>query len=113
MQFWLDAQLPPKIANWMQETFELDVKAIDSIGLRGATDATIWSRLSAEGNVLFTKDVDFVELITRLGPPPQVVWLTCGNVTNRALQALLSRTLPDVIVLLENGEPLVELGDDR
>ena len=43
-----------------------------------------------QGNVIvLTKDSDFVQLLERRGPPPQVVWLTCGNTSNLAL------TLPD------------------
>jgi predicted nuclease of predicted toxin-antitoxin system len=39
-----------------------------------------------EGLVIMTKDSDFVDLVCRLGVPPQILWLTCGNVTNRNLR---------------------------
>jgi predicted nuclease of predicted toxin-antitoxin system len=39
-----------------------------------------------------TKDEDFVQLQERRGAPPQLVWLTCGNLSNPQLkQLLLSR----------------------
>lgn len=28
---------------------------------------------------------------------PQILWLTCGNVTNRNLRQLLTATLPDAL----------------
>jgi predicted nuclease of predicted toxin-antitoxin system len=56
-----------------------------------------------------TKDEDFIDIAARLGPPPQVLWMTCGNVTNRVLKPLLERALPEALRLLEAGEPIVEI----
>ncbi|MDF5718318.1 MAG: DUF5615 family PIN-like protein [Rhizonema sp. NSF051] len=28
---------------------------------------------------MITKDSDFVDLVDRLGTPPQIIWLTCGD----------------------------------
>jgi predicted nuclease of predicted toxin-antitoxin system len=36
-----------------------------------------------------TKDSDFVDLVERLGPPPQIIWLTCGNTSNLRLREIL------------------------
>jgi len=58
-----------------------------------------------------TKNVDFVELVERLGPPPQVLWVTCGNTTNARLKQILSKCLPQAIPLLEDGERLIEITD--
>ena len=56
-----------------------------------------------------TKDSDFVLLLERFGPPPQVIWLTCGNTSNARLKAILIDTLPGAIELLKSGEELVEI----
>jgi predicted nuclease of predicted toxin-antitoxin system len=56
-----------------------------------------------------TKDSDFVRLLEELGPPPQVVWLTCGNTSNARLKQIMVNALPRAIELLESGEPLVEI----
>ena len=38
---------------------------------------------------MITKDRDFVELLGRLGPPPKIIWITCGNTSNtRQAQAM-------------------------
>ena len=58
---------------------------------------------------MLTKDVDFVELLDRYGPPPQVLWITCGNTSNAALREILRQTLPKAIDLLSKGESLVEI----
>lgn len=59
-----------------------------------------------------TKDVDFVRLLERHGPPPQVLWLTCGNTSNERLVRILSGYWPAISTLLSAGEPLVEVGDE-
>ena len=56
-----------------------------------------------------TKDSDFVDLVCRLGTPPQIIWLTCGNVTNRYLRQILIVTLPDALERLRQGEIIVEI----
>lgn len=57
-----------------------------------------------------TKDSDFVELINRYGPPPQVIWLTFGNTSNARLKEILEKTIVQAINLLNSGESLVEIG---
>lgn len=58
-----------------------------------------------------TKDSDFIDLLERHGPPPQIIWLRCGNTSNARLKQLLTRALPPVLEILGGGEPLVEIGD--
>ena len=58
---------------------------------------------------MLTKDDEFVRLVERLGPPPQVVWLTCGNTSNQALRRILVTSWAAVSTMLAAGEPLVEI----
>ena len=57
-----------------------------------------------------TKDADFAKMVERLGPPPRVIWLRCGNTSNAALKDLLIRKLPECMVRLADGNSIVELG---
>ena len=57
-----------------------------------------------------TKDGDFSLLLDRYGPPPQIIWLTCGNTSNTSLKRILTSTLQQALDLLANGEKLVEIG---
>jgi predicted nuclease of predicted toxin-antitoxin system len=54
--------------------------------LRDATDHQIFLRAKQEVAVVLTKDSDFVDLVKRLGTPPQVLWLSCGNTSNARLR---------------------------
>lgn len=55
-----------------------------------------------------TKDSD---LVCRLGTPPQILWLTCGNVTHRNLRQLLSEIFFSALAELAKGERVVEIGN--
>ncbi|BAB75660.1 DUF5615 family PIN-like protein [Anabaena sp. FACHB-709] len=83
MKIWIDAQLPPTLARWLSKTFDVETTALRELGLRDAKDVEIFNEARAVNAVISTKDSDFVDLACRLGTPPQILWLTCGNVTNR------------------------------
>jgi predicted nuclease of predicted toxin-antitoxin system len=109
MKIWIDAQLPPTLANWLTEIFGLEASALRDLGLRDAQDLEIFAAARAENVVIMSKDSDFIDLVCRLGSPPQILWLTCGNVTNRNLRQLLMATLPDALEQLRLGEMIVEI----
>ena len=58
-----------------------------------------------------TKDRDFVRLLEHAGPPPQVLWITCGDTSNARMRDILQQTLANALVLLREGEPYVEITD--
>ena len=83
MKIWIDAQLPPTLAEWIRKNFGLLAFALRDLGLRDARDSEIFAAARIENAIIMTKDSDFVDLVCRLGSPPKILWLTCGNVTNR------------------------------
>jgi len=111
MKLWLDAQLSPTLAAWMSETFGLEVLTVRDIGLREAHDSQIFHAAREAQAVVMTKDSDFVDLVERQGPPPQIVWMTCGNTTNSQLKRILLTCFPHAIRLIQQGEPVVEIND--
>jgi len=111
VRVWLDAQFSPALAVWMQQRFELDeARAIQvEPETRALKDHMIFERAREARVVVMTKDRDFVDLVERLGPPPQVLWVTCGNTSNLEMQRILQAAGPSVLALLRGGDPLVEL----
>lgn len=79
------------------------------LGLRDAHDAEIFEAARQEGIVIVSKDSDFVELVSRYSMPPQLLWITCGNTTNRRLQEIFRHTFHDALVLLKSGQLVVEI----
>jgi predicted nuclease of predicted toxin-antitoxin system len=106
---WLDAQLPPALAAWLSTQFGVTAIAVRDVGLERATDRQILIAAHDAGAVVVTKDSDFVALIDRMQPSPQVLWLTVGNTSNAALRDLFTATWPRARQLLESGDRLVEI----
>jgi predicted nuclease of predicted toxin-antitoxin system len=106
---WVDAQLSPLLAGWIATELGQPAQAIRDLGLRDAGDERIFQAARQANAIMLTKDADFVDLVERLGPPPPVVWITCGNTSNAALQTILRRSLPPALALLAKGEPVVEI----
>lgn len=109
MKLWIDAQLPPTLANWLNANFEIEAMSLKELGLRDAKDTEIFEAARQSNTVIMTKDSDFIDLVCRLGTPPQILWLTCGNVTNRNLQKLLDLTFVQALTKLKQGENIVEI----
>ncbi len=107
MTLWLDAHLSPRIARWVTKRFRVIAQPLREIGLREAED--IWTAARDARVVLITKDADFEDRVRRLGPPPQVIWLTCGNTSEAHLKLILEARLEAALALLKSGEPLVEI----
>lgn len=111
MKIWIDAQLPPSLALWITESLGIEAFALRDLKLRDAKDIEIFQAARTENAVITTKDSDFIDLVCRLGAPPKIIWLTCGNVTNRNLKKLLQATLRNAITQLEAGETIVEINN--
>jgi predicted nuclease of predicted toxin-antitoxin system len=111
MILWIDAQLSPALARWLSDTFGVTAHAVRDLGLRDAQDLPIFHAAREVGAVIMRKDSDFVLLLERLGPPPQMLWITCGNTSNARLRAILLKSFPEARARLEQGEPLVEISE--
>lgn len=110
MTFWLDAHLDPQLAAWIGSRFKVIVKPLREIGLREADDVVVFEAARRIGEVVvITKDDDFVELVRRRGKPPQILWLTCGNLSTLELQAVLARRFAEALVQLGTGVDVFEI----
>jgi predicted nuclease of predicted toxin-antitoxin system len=106
---WVDAHLSPALAKWIATEFGHPAQAVRDLGLRHAKDRPIFDAAREANAIMLTKDSDFVDLVERLGPPPHVLWLTCGNTSNAALRIILKESLPKALELIGRGEALVEI----
>ncbi|CAN1211050.1 DUF5615 domain-containing protein [Tumidithrix helvetica PCC 7403] len=112
MKIWIDAQLPPTLADWITNSFGIEATSLKELSLRDAKDIEIFEAAKLANAIIMTKDSDFIDLVCRLGAPPKILWLTCGNVTNRNLRKLLSTTLLEALKQLEQGEVIIEIGSN-
>jgi len=111
VKIWVEAQLSPLIAQWFCSTYNVEAVAVRDLGLREARDRDIFLSARETKAIILTKDSDMVDLVTQLGSPPQVLWLTCGNTSNAKLKIILTRAWPAAENLLKAGEKIVEISD--
>ena len=110
MILWLDAQLPPALAAWIMAQWpHIHAVPVRDLGLRDAEDREIFAQAKSASAVVMTKDRDFLALLFKQGPPPEVIWIRVGNSSNMALQSVLLRTLDLAIARLREGEPWIEI----
>jgi predicted nuclease of predicted toxin-antitoxin system len=110
VNIWIDAQLSPAIAAWINRSFpDLQASSVRSLRLRDAKDAQIFQAAREADAILMSKDADFIRLLEQYGPPPHVIWITCGNTSNSRMREVLGAALPQALDLLARGEPLVEI----
>ena len=108
-EIWIDAQLSPGLAPWVEREFGVAARSVSRLGLRDATDEEIFAAARQARAVVLTKDADFERLLAAHGPPPRVVWLTFGNTSNAHARDVLRSTLPAALSILSSGESLVEI----
>lgn len=112
IEIWIDAQLSPSLAAWINENYPaINARSVRSLGLRDAEDGVIFQTAREAGVTIMSKDSDFLDLLEKHGPPPKVIWVTCGNTSNQKMRSILKQALQSAIEILENGEALVEIGD--
>jgi predicted nuclease of predicted toxin-antitoxin system len=62
---WIDAQLPPALARWLQTEQGTSAHHVEELGLHRARDTEIFAaaRAAADPVVVVTKDGDFAKLL--------------------------------------------------
>lgn len=106
MKFLVDAQLPPGLCRWL-EARGYEAEHVFDLGMHAAPDEEVAARAAETRAVLVTKDEDF---LSRSGSGGfQLLWLRCGNVSNRGLAEWMDARWDAIESLLERGEALVEV----
>ena len=110
MTIWLDNHLSPALAQWIAGAFGEPCFQIRDMGLARTSDRDVFAAARQSARAFVTKDRDFAELVVRLGPPPSIVLLACGNTSTAYLRDLMRDQFAEALRLVAMGEPLVEIG---
>ncbi len=105
MKFLIDAQLPPALTVWLADKGH-DAVHVATIGLIAAGDADIAEWAITENRIVISKDEDFVQI--RWPDRFALLWLRCGNASNRALTLWLDPRWPEIEACFTRGERFVE-----
>ena len=110
MTFWLDAHLDPKLASWLGSRFKIVVKPLREIGLRDAKDDVLVSAARRFTQiVIISKDGGLATKIEDSEPPPQIIWLRCGNLSTLEMYTWLSTRFDAALKRVEAGEAVIEV----
>jgi predicted nuclease of predicted toxin-antitoxin system len=90
MRLLFDQNLSYRLCKALAGDFP-DASQVHLLGLEHADDRVIWDFARTNGFMLVSQDSDFADLAALWGPPPQVIWLRCGNQPTAAIAALLRR----------------------
>lgn len=113
MKLWVDAQLSPALAPWLTKELGVEAQSVRFVGLRDAEDKDIFFADREAGTAVMTKDQDFIELVRQHSPPPQIIWVRCGNTSNARLRVVLGQAWKDITESLSKGESVVEIRDAK
>jgi predicted nuclease of predicted toxin-antitoxin system len=97
MKFLVDAQLPRRIADW------LNVAGYDALHTRDlpdgnrTTDEQVIVSADRELRVVVTKDADFVSSHLLSGRPAKLLLVSTGNISNRELEQLLVPLIASIV----------------
>lgn len=83
--------------------------SLGSLGLRHTENEEIFVKARAAQVISLTKDQDFAHSVTHLGPPPQVIWLRCGDTSEEQLKELLTRHWDRALEFISKAESLVKI----
>jgi predicted nuclease of predicted toxin-antitoxin system len=108
MKFLIDAQLPKKLALYLDT---LGYDAIHTLNLPNqnkSKDSELNEISIEQKRVIISKDRDFVESLLISNKPYKLLYINTGNITNKELQSLVDKNLNMLVDALKNSK-FVEL----
>ncbi|SDM24295.1 Predicted nuclease, contains PIN domain, potential toxin-antitoxin system component [Catalinimonas alkaloidigena] len=93
MRLLFDQNISYKIVKQLATDFP-EAKQVRHVGLEDASDLAIFQYAKEHDFAIVTFDADFVDLQVIKGSPPSIIWLRTGNLTTKAISALLRKHAP-------------------
>ena len=111
MRFLVDNQLPIALCRFLA-SHGAECEHVSEVGLTPRSDAEIWRRAGQAGQILITKDEDFVHLAAHEPSGAQLLWVRLGNCRTAHLLAVFERLWPRIEATLLAGDRVVEIWDE-
>ncbi len=104
MKFLVDAQLPVRLAIFLQAN-GYDTLHTKDLPQQNATSDTAINDISIEqGRVVITKDADFVDSFMTIQKPSKLLLVSTGNIKNSQLEEIFMNNLSVLVDLLQNND---------
>jgi predicted nuclease of predicted toxin-antitoxin system len=112
LEFWIDLNLPPVMAKWLQEDFQVSAKSFKELNFETEEDILVFRKAATRINtiVITTKDIDFKNLVNDSSTPPKILYLNVGNISNKMLKEIIYKSFAEVIrIFSETDNSLIEI----
>lgn len=100
MKFIVDAQLPRRLARFIQDSGYDAIHTLDLSQQNATPDSNINALSVAQERIVITKDSGFVDSFLTIQQPYKLLLITTGNIKNSELEILFATYLPNIIDLL-------------
>lgn len=111
MKFLIDAQLPARLAEFLNQAGHDAVHTLALPDGNRSTDRQVAERADADGRVVVTKDRDFRDGHLLAMTPRQLLIVATGNITNNDLLSLFELHLEAIVSGFEEAD-FAELSQD-
>jgi predicted nuclease of predicted toxin-antitoxin system len=111
MKFIVDAQLPTRLAKFLQGEGYDTIHTSDLPQQNATPDSSINTLSIAQERIVITKDSDFVDSFLTIQQPYKLLLITTGNIRNSELEVLFAENLSILVTLLTEYS-YVELSRD-
>ena len=95
MKFLIDAQLPKRLALWLNEAGHDALHTLDMPLKNKTPDQAVVAKAVLDGRIVVSKDDDFVQAFLINGEPPLLL-ISTGNIANVDLEKLLQKNLAGI-----------------
>ena len=104
MKFLVDAQLPVRLAKFLQAN-GYDTLHTRDLPQQNATSDTAINDISIEQErVVITKDADFVDSFLTIQKPSKLLLVSTGNIRNSELEEIFKNNLSTLVNLLQDND---------
>ncbi len=111
-EFWIDFNLPPKMALWLQQDFNAKAKSFSELNFGATPDIEVYKIAATKPNtiIITTKDIDFINFQNVIGEPPKILYINVGNISNNDLHILIQKKFAEVLKLfLKTHQSIIEI----
>jgi len=99
LEFWIDLNLPAKMAEWLHDDFGVKARSFLNLGFLEVADVQVYKLAAQQVNtiIITTKDIDFLNYQNIVGAPPKILYLNIGNLSNQDLKQIIQQKFPAVL----------------
>lgn len=101
MKFLVDAQLPQRLARWLETAGHDALHTLDLYERNRTGDTAINETSLREQRVVITKEEDFVDMFLLCHTPYKLLLVSTGHISNKKLERLFQDNLTEIVKTLE------------